>query len=323
MPKTRVKTFLSANYLQIIIGIIAYAYILYKLYFFFLAEEFTLKPIFLGLLPVALLLMPLNWFLEALKWRVIISPVVQISINKSIRGILMGLSLGIFTPNRWGELPGRLWVIPSEKSVQALLLSGLGSVFQAAVTLLFGIPGFLIFRQNFGFNSTMQSGNLNFYLVAFLIVFILVLLFYGLYTANFGQLKHFNFKKKYLWAKLQFQALYTNVKKLTILQLSIVFAYSSARYLIFFLQFWILLFACNLELTFFEAAIGVSSYFFVLHFVPVLPGTEPGIRTAGAIAIFEAFSPNVGSITLVAMLLWLINLALPASIGSLLLFKKL
>ena len=59
-------------------------------------------------------MMFLNWFLESLKWRFLISKIEKISINRSIRAIFSGITISTFTPNRIGEYGGRVFCL--EKS---------------------------------------------------------------------------------------------------------------------------------------------------------------------------------------------------------------
>ena len=90
------------------IGIVAFA-------LFFLYEQLTSKSSVeqfnsdailqqikrhYGVLAVIILMMFLNWFLEALKWRFLISKIEQISIKRSIRAIFSGITVSAFTPNR-------------------------------------------------------------------------------------------------------------------------------------------------------------------------------------------------------------------------------
>ena len=55
-------------------------------------------------------MMFLNWLVEALKWRYMISKIENISIMTAYRAVLTGITVSTFTPNRIGEYGGRVFV---------------------------------------------------------------------------------------------------------------------------------------------------------------------------------------------------------------------
>ncbi|MFB0924241.1 MAG: lysylphosphatidylglycerol synthase domain-containing protein, partial [Vicingaceae bacterium] len=109
----------SYKYINLLIRFVIGAIAVYFIYFR-IAEDFFIdfykietKNIDLFILGIVLILMFLNWGIEAVKWRFTIRNIEEISIFKSFKLIFTGITLGFLTPNRIGEIPAR-----------ALLLNG-------------------------------------------------------------------------------------------------------------------------------------------------------------------------------------------------------
>ena len=63
------------------------------------------------LMIAALLLMPLNQYLEAIKWKIQVKPIENLSYFKSFLSIFTGISAGMFFPNRMGNFLGRIFML--------------------------------------------------------------------------------------------------------------------------------------------------------------------------------------------------------------------
>lgn len=70
---------------------------------------------------VVLLLMLVNWLLEAFKWRYITRHLSKMSVIDSVEAVLCGLTWAIFTPNRLGEYAGRVLFLPTASVYMACL----------------------------------------------------------------------------------------------------------------------------------------------------------------------------------------------------------
>src|SRR5690606_36936685 len=60
------------------------------------------------ILLLIVLLMFVNWLLEAAKWKFLIKKIQPISTWRAIESVFCGLTLAVFTPNRVGEYGGRV-----------------------------------------------------------------------------------------------------------------------------------------------------------------------------------------------------------------------
>jgi hypothetical protein len=104
---------------------------------------------------------------------------------------------------------------------------------------------------------------------------------------------------------------------------------SFLRYLVFTTQFLFLLHIFSVPVPVFDGVIITSLIFFVLSIVPTVTLTELGIRDSVAVYFFGIyFSPASGmadsilfGILSAATLLWIINLAIPALIGTFFVFR--
>ena len=92
-------------------------------------------------------------------------------------------------------------------------------------------------------------------------------------------------------------------------------------YLVFSCQYFILLRVFDVHLPFFDGMLMVFCVFFVLSMIPTISVAELGIRGSVAIYFFGKLSGNKLGIITASFGLWLINLVLPALIGSLFVFN--
>ena len=65
----------------------------------------------------AILMMPLCWLVESVKWRVLMRPALLLSIPQALKAVLGGVAISLFTPNRIGEYGGRILFVPPKKPV--------------------------------------------------------------------------------------------------------------------------------------------------------------------------------------------------------------
>ena len=88
-------------------------------------------------------MMFVNWFLEALKWRFLISKIEKVSILRSLRAVFSGITVSAFTPNRIGEYGGRIFCLEKADRIKGALITVIGSMAQLITTIIFGLIGLL------------------------------------------------------------------------------------------------------------------------------------------------------------------------------------
>ena len=96
------------------------------------------------LIVLVVLMMFINWFLESLKWRALISKIEKISIKRSLRAIFSGITVSAFTPNRVGEYGGRVFCLEKGDRIKSVLITVIGSMAQLTTTIVFGLIGILL-----------------------------------------------------------------------------------------------------------------------------------------------------------------------------------
>ena len=263
-------------------------------------------------LAFVVILMPLNWFIESKKWSISLHKTYPISHTSSIKSVLAGVALGIFTPNRSGEFVGRVLPLPEEHRTQGVFSNAICSLSQLTITLVIGsiclfglIPHYLIFETSFIVTL------IQFILVAFSV---LVLLFYARSTRLLKLISKIKWLRKIL---------HEPALKVTISSgvLPALIGNSVLRYFVFFFQFIAILTFYNVELNSFFSIIHIPIIYLTLAIIPTIALSELGIREGVSIAVLSGISDNTLGIISASFTLWIINIAVPALIGSTVLIR--
>jgi uncharacterized membrane protein YbhN (UPF0104 family) len=267
-----------------------------------------------SLIFIVVLMMFINWMLESLKWKFMIRKIEAISFFTSFRAIFSGITVSSFTPNRIGEYGGRVFCLEKSDRIQAVFITILCSMAQLLTTIIFGSFAFFILHEQF---LEDQYFIIEISRFSLLVLFVLNILFV---------LAYFNvaFLINFLWKFSFFNFLrqYINVISLfNFKDLLVTFLYSVFRYLVFSIQFLILLHVFNVDISLYNAIVSVMLVFFFITLTPTITIAEIGVRGSMALLVFLKFSPNVIGILSSTFLLWIINLIIPAIIGSFFIFS--
>jgi uncharacterized membrane protein YbhN (UPF0104 family) len=262
----------------------------------------------------AFTLMPLNWLIESYKWQYILKKTQKLKLRRAAESVFAGITLGIFTPNRIGELAGRILVLKKAERGKGVFSAGLSSLSQTLPTLLFGIIGvWYIWQEQFTGNGTPEK--------EFLLTGVFVLIFSALiFLIYFRINKLAEFFGRF---KLS-QKLKEAVKLLTDFskrELSVVLSFSMIRYPIFMLQLYLLLLFFGVQLPFITVFAAGAAAFLVNFIIPGIALADIGIRGSSALFFFGLFISNEPAILSAVFALWLINLVIPAIIGSVILLR--
>ncbi len=305
------------GWLGIFIMIASYSYLAYKLLTFNqydeLAAQLKNKPVsqFCWLAAVFLLL-PINWFLEAVKWKRMTSKVQKISIQTSIKAVFAGISTGFFTPNRMGELVGRVAFLDADHRKAGVTLSLVNSLTQNLIMALFGIPaGLIFFYTSTGSQEANKSGFL-LGLIGFLLVFSF---FYFALPDLSRRFTESNIAKK-IGTFTSFLSDYSPT------DLIILVVISFARYLVFCTQFFLMLRFFGIHLDVWQALIGIPTNYLFVTFTPSVAFTEAAVRSSYSVLIIGVFSGQVVGITLAGVGIWAVNFIIPMLLGSVLMVKN-
>jgi len=263
------------------------------------------------LLTITLFLMPVNWLIESQKWRKLLEKLQAVPLLEALKAILSGISVGVFTPNRIGEIAGRLIVLPKEKWHKGIFASAYGGLAQFMVTVMAGSAGFLflsvftpnhIFFNHIGVNQTIITSTA--------LMMLMMLVFFKL---NFWVEKLDLLIPKKLKGEFIHYSLSTTI---------ITFIYSLGRYAVFLIQFYLLLHFFDVHISLIESIWSIALTYLVTTIIPTSTLIELGIRGAVAVFFLGMFSNNHAGILSASILLWVINIAIPAVSGSILFLKS-
>ena len=314
------KTLSNFNfkYLNIVLVIIALSYLAYK---FTSYHHQNYSVLFLeilskgniSLLIIALFFTVLNYGLEAFKWQLLLSPLQKVNLVNAYKSILAGITISIFTPNRTGEVVGKVLYLDLQEKLKAAMLNFSGSMAQMICTSLAGLWGTIIYLNYFA----LKDVNLPTTKVIYSIAIICSALAFLIY---FNQKKFFLWISKKKWAQ-KFRISFTNQQQFkSSLQVKVLLL-SLIRYLVFSTQLILLLRFCGIHASFFQLFLLCTVFFLVMWFLPSFALTELGVRGSVAVLIFQNVSNNISGALLAVVLLWIINVALPALIGCFYVFN--
>jgi len=250
------------------------------------------------------LLMPLNWVLEAKKWKSVFG---EISFFHAFKTILAGISLAIITPNRIGEYGGRLLTIPAEKNWKSIVSTLVGSVGQNLVTIFFGITGLILLSKKFNYLD-----------VSFVPIISTAILFFllGLYVYfNIDVLALFLKKlglKKYL---SRFSKHFQEIRRIEKKTLFLVLIISALRYMLYVTQYYFVIRFFNIDVEPLAALQGITSILLIQSSLPLPPFLSILARGEISLLIWGLFGINELIILSMTFLIWSINLLFPALLG--------
>ena len=99
-----------------------------------------------------------------------------------------------------------------------------------------------------------------------------------------------------------------------------VLLYSIARYVVFTTQFFILLQVFDIDVSYVDSMILISTMLFIVSIIPSIAITEIGVRGSVALFLFSLVSGNTIGILSSTFVMWVINLLLPAMLGTIFIF---
>jgi uncharacterized membrane protein YbhN (UPF0104 family) len=251
---------------------------------------------------IAFLLLLLNWGFEAIKWKYAIRLSYEISFFNAFKTVLTGLTLGFLTPNRIGEIPGRAFLLRKSNFKEITLKTAVASFSQLLITLFFGTIG--LFYSYSYFNTIPH-----FHFILLIIVLVLVFLFFIYFQLNI--LKYLSNYIHYFKENDTLKGLFEFTKA----ELLMLLFYSCLRYLIFSLQYYLVLYAFGISLSTLSALFLIPICFMIASFLPTIFISEIGVRGSVALFIFGFVSELDVQIVLASVVLWFINIAIPVLLG--------
>jgi hypothetical protein len=268
---------------------------------------------------VVLLLMLVNWGVEARKWQVLVMGLEDIGWWKAFKATVAGVAFAMNTPNRIGEYGGRVLYLQEGNRIRGVSLTLVGSISQLLVTLIAGCGG-LIFLLNTSGSATAitEAGQHGLWIKIILNIIAVV--------AVLGLIVYFRLSWliKLIDKIPAFYKLVTHIEILEELSFGIllrVLSLSFLRYCVFVVQYILMIQLMQVEVTVWQAFWLVSVVFLILAVVPTIALAEIGIRGKVGLKLFGLFSMNNLGIITASVGIWFINLVIPSLLGSILIFR--
>ena len=264
---------------------------------------------------MVILLMVVNWGLEAKKWQLLMRPIQSLSYKRAFRAVFSGQALALGTPNRVGEYVGRIVYMNDGNRLRALSLSAVGSVAQVLVTFFIGFWGlmyvYFLLRNNLSLTHSLSIV----WLTSLLTVVFSSTVFLGLFYYNLAWLtkvfERIPFVAKYSYFIQKLETLYRK-------ELTNILLLSFLRYSVYVLQYLLLYTFFGINIIWWQIICLTNVQLLIMTIVPSIALAEVGIRGKVSIALFSLLTNNSLGVIATAASIWLINLIVPALAGSLL-----
>lgn len=268
------------------------------------------------LLLISVVLIPVNWGIEALKWRLIVQPFERIKFRRAFKGVLSGVTTSLVFPNRIGEFLGRIAHIDFEHRWQGFAMSLLGSMAQLGVTLSFGGVAYILFEYVFGFDPfSLLDLQLIYPLRLVILISVVLTAFLFVYPRTLKWIISRMFRKRFGEEGVSFLDNYNSIYISAILLLSVL------RYLVFWSQYMLVFSAFGAEITAAQGLILIPLLFLAIAATPSFSIGEIGIREFYALALVSTIGLEELSIMGSTLLIWIFNIFLPSMVGWVFLWK--
>lgn len=293
--------------------VISWSYIIYRLWFDrseLVGKLFTTSHdrLHFFYFTTTILLCIINWGAESYKWKTALSKTCKLSFVKAFKGILYGLSVAVFTPNRSGEFVGRIWVLSPRYRLQSIVATIFSNILQLSVTIIFGILSLYFWYKKTALplmftTDKTKIATLIYPTIGIAILFIAFVLL-----------------TRPAWLKQRVLRPIREVISTWDSRLAIkVWLLSLFRYLIFIIQFWLLLKTFNAPISMLEVYIGIGSMYLVMALLPILTFAEPAVRSSLSVLFLSVYQPNEIGIISASLSMWVINLVIPSLLGTVIL----
>ena len=262
------------------------------------------ETVILLLIPIAMVFV--NWSLEAIKWQMLSHKIEKLTFRESLAGVLAGQSLAFATPQSLGDYAGRIWNLKNSGRLGAIGAVLLGRWVQSIVTGMFGSLGLLLVLVR---ELSLTRPGAVFAAIGMLGVWG-TLVFLLLNSRD----RVIFFLEKVIGTRLtkyiHVVTLYQSGEILKIMLLTL------GRYLVFTLQFFIIIKLFFLELNPLIILAGITWMFLIKSIMPAINiFTDLGVREMAVVYFFGYYEVDMAVIILASVLLWMLNILLPTFVG--------
>lgn len=265
-------------------------------------------------LVAAFLLIPVNWGLEAWKWKLSLKDIYPISFIQAFKAVLSGVSFSVTMPNRVGEYLGRMMYLPEGNRLKTISVTLVGSFSQLMVTIFFGWVGLLFLKNALLEGLPHFRIWYQFIFYGLLVLGLLLLLIYFNVSAAVTVFKKWISMQRYAYLVEALRFFDTRM-------LSRILLISFLRYLVFIAQYVFIFYLFEVNVAIETVLLVMGVVFLAMSLIPSVTLIEIGLRGEISIMLMGLFSANTLGIGFSSLTVWFINLILPAILGSLLIFN--
>jgi hypothetical protein len=256
-------------------------------------------------------LMFVNWFLEALKWRYVSKTLINITLWEAVEAVFCGLTWAVTTPNRVGEYGGRVMFLPNRKRIPGIFAMGVGSFSQGLVTNVLGVIAMIWFTLNYVHDKV--------WIYAAVIAVCAVL-------ATIQLIIYFNIKwMVFFFDKIAFIRKYHRffevLDRYKSHELIRIMGFSVARYATFSMQYYLVFQMLVPQMPVFSMFMMLMLFLLISALIPSLDLFDIGVRGFTASHLFIYLTDQKLAVIAGVSSIWLINLIIPAILGSLFVLK--
>ncbi|MBC8155324.1 MAG: flippase-like domain-containing protein [Bacteroidetes bacterium] len=263
-----------------------------------------------GWLTGLVLLMPVNWGIEARKWQLLIRRIEPISFGEAYQGVLAGVSLGFTLPVLAGDAAGRVLSLRTSRRAGAVGASLVSGGLQFLAALLTGTVAWAYHLLTIPSRNTFTAWVL---LITFSLVLLLSMLTAGLRHRLIGRAN----PERFPWLRnvlpyWQTAGEYTNQ------ELSTAFGLALLRHLTFSAQFYLALRLYGIDLAAGPMISGIGVVFLAKTVTPAFTFlSDLGVREAAALWVFSPYGVSAPLLLTATFTLWLTNVLAPVLVGLL------
>jgi hypothetical protein len=258
------------------------------------------------IMSLVVLLMFVNWVLESLKWRRLTRVLSPMSVWRAIESVFCGLTWAIFTPNRIGEFGGRVMFLPNRKRIHGIFVMAVGSFGQNVVTNVLGASALIWFLYTYlHLGLIIMTG-----VTTMAVVLILsMLVFYFHIKWMVSLLNSIKFLKK-------FHRFFDIMGKYKAAELVNIMWFCLARFLVFTFQYYLIIHLLVPQIPILQMTLIMFVFFFINSAIPSLDMLDLGVRSFTAGTLFSYITHQTVAIVVAVSLIYIINLVIPAILGS-------